>query len=145
PAMQHRLAQFFTPYRVAELLAAMPRLPGRGSTLHVLDPGAGSGMLTAAVVRRLAAEAPGCSVRITAVELDERMLPSLEATAAHCREWAHHRGMSLEIHIREDDFLVSATDLWDSENSVGFDLVLMNPPYAKLPANSVYRRKLRSV
>ena len=44
---QAKLGQFFTPSRAAALIASMPRLPGEG-TIRVLDPGAGSGSLSAA-------------------------------------------------------------------------------------------------
>jgi adenine-specific DNA-methyltransferase len=57
PATQNSLGQFFTPARAAALIAAMPRLPRTG-TLRVLDPGAGSGMLSAALVARVLDEAP---------------------------------------------------------------------------------------
>ena len=43
-----RLGQFFTPSRAAALIAGIPRLH-RSGTLRVLDPGAGTGSLTAAL------------------------------------------------------------------------------------------------
>lgn len=145
PVKQNELAQFFTHHRAAELIAAMPRLPDRHGTLRILDPGAGSGMLMAAVVHRLAAECPRSSVQVTAIELDEHLLPLLRKTAQLCREWAAARGMSLEIEIRGEDFLGSAADLWLEKTHGEFDLVIMNPPYAKLPASSAYRHTLLSV
>lgn len=49
---QRDLGQFFTPRVVAERVASEARLPDSG-VLRVLDPGAGSGSLTAAVVARV--------------------------------------------------------------------------------------------
>lgn len=49
---QGELGQFFTPAKAARLIASMPSLPEQG-TLRVLDPGAGSGMLSAALVSRV--------------------------------------------------------------------------------------------
>ena len=54
---QSDLGQFFTPAGAAKLIASLPGLPLTG-TLRVLDPGAGSGMLTAALVSRVLAERP---------------------------------------------------------------------------------------
>ena len=60
------LGQFFTPIAVARIMADLPRLPREG-VLRVLDPGAGSGVLSAAVVDRARREAPGLRVEVTAV------------------------------------------------------------------------------
>lgn len=144
PVMRNERAQFFTRHRVAELIAALPRLPSGSETIRVLDPGSGSGMLLAALVHRIGRERPGARVRVTAVELDERLLPFLHATAQRCREWAEASGISLEIEIRGGDFLTTATDLWQADTHGCFDLVITNPPYAKLPVNSAPRQALKS-
>ena len=72
-------------------MAGLPRLPRTG-VLHVLDPGAGSGVLSAAVVDRVRREAPDLEVALTAVEVDERLhgvlsrtLGDLEAAGARTR------------------------------------------------------------
>ena len=64
-----RLGQFYTPSRAASLIAEMPRLPRTG-TLRVLDPGAGIGSLTAALMARILREAPGLQVEVVAAEID---------------------------------------------------------------------------
>ena len=58
------LGQFLTPIEVARLMAALPRLPRQG-VLRVLDPGAGSGVLSAAVVDRVRREAPDLRLEVT--------------------------------------------------------------------------------
>ena len=62
---QAELGQFFTPVAVARIMADLPRLPESG-TFRVLDPGAGSGVLTAAVVDRVRRERPDLQVTLTA-------------------------------------------------------------------------------
>jgi len=137
---QDRLGQYFTPHRAAELIAAMPSLVDHGQTIRVLDPGAGSGMLMAALIQRLAVECPDCTVHVTAVEIDEDVVAALEATVERCLQWAGHRGMSLTVDIRREDFIETATGLTSVDAPGDFDLVIMNPPYAKLAASSPYRR-----
>ena len=66
PTTRDSLGQFFTPARAATLIASMPRLPENGR-LRVLDPGAGSGMLSAALVARILAERPDLAVHVVAV------------------------------------------------------------------------------
>lgn len=87
PGAQARHGQYFTPERAAVLIAGFPRLPTTG-TFRVLDPGAGSGMLTAALVERIATEAPELTVEVDAVEVDPAVLSSLDATARMCEKWS---------------------------------------------------------
>lgn len=55
PVEQAALGQYFTPYQAALIIADLPPIP-QIETIRVLDPGAGSGMLTAALVDRIRAE-----------------------------------------------------------------------------------------
>ena len=64
---QSELGQFFTPAAAAQLIASIPRLPESG-TLRVLDPGAGSGVLAAALVSRALAERPELSIEVVALD-----------------------------------------------------------------------------
>jgi len=139
---QGRLGQYFTPHRAAELIAGMPSLSACGQKVRVLDPGAGSGMLVAALVQRLAVERPDCSVHVTAIEVDKNVVVALEATAERCRQWASGRGLAFKIDVRHEDFIQANTGLGSVDAPGDFDLVIMNPPYAKLPTNSPYRQTL---
>ena len=80
---QSELGQFFTPAAAAQLIASIPRLPESG-TLRVLDPGAGSGVLAAALVSRALAARPELSIEVVAVERDPLVLPNLRATLTAC-------------------------------------------------------------
>lgn len=126
---QSDLGQFFTPAAAAQLIASLPRLPSTG-TLRVLDPGAGSGMLTAALVRRVLAEQPELSVEIVAIERDPAVLPHLQATLAECERAGEGRVVAESV---EADFILDSTGLGASLNlEAQFDLVIENPPYGKL-------------
>ena len=69
PSEQAALGQYFTPYQAALIIAGLPRVP-QGDTIRILDPGAGSGMLTAALVDRIRAERPAAPVDVIGVEVD---------------------------------------------------------------------------
>ncbi|WP_092785611.1 Eco57I restriction-modification methylase domain-containing protein [Actinokineospora terrae] len=139
---QDRLGQFFTPHLAAELVAAMPRLPHGDSVIRVLDPGAGSGMLMAAVINRVINEQPGRPLHVTAVEVDESLLPALEETAGLCQKYAAERGTEVSVDIRREDLLDSVAGMFAQDLLGSYDLVIMNPPYAKMSATSSYRRAL---
>ena len=80
---QSVLGQFFTPARAAALIASIPRLPETGR-VRLLDPGAGSGMLSAALVARVRTERPNLSVHVVAVECDRLVVPYLRKTLEAC-------------------------------------------------------------
>ncbi|MGV9722809.1 Eco57I restriction-modification methylase domain-containing protein [Nocardia beijingensis] len=141
PKSQEALGQFFTPKRAASLIARMPRLPASGH-IRVLDPGAGSGMLTAALVSRVLQECPGLAVHIVAVECDSSVVPFLEDTLEAC---VHAGEGRVTTEVVAADFIAVVTGLKADERLTGFDLVIQNPPYAKLAASSSARAAVRSV
>lgn len=138
---QSDLGQFFTPAAAAQLIASLPHLPARG-TLRVLDPGAGSGILTAALVSRVLGEQPELSTEIVAVERDPSVLPHLRATLAECERVGEGR---VTTEVVEADFILDSTGLGASLSpEARFDLVIENPPYGKLGASSAHRTAVRA-
>lgn len=135
PTTQTVLGQFFTPARAAALIASMPRLPGSG-TLRVLDPGAGSGMLSAALVSRVLTEAPDLDVHLVAVECDASVIPHLADTLEACKVEGAGK---VSFEIIESDYIGASTGLTADDRLFGFDVVIQNPPYAKLAASSAAR------
>ncbi|MGD9694222.1 MAG: hotdog domain-containing protein [Thermoleophilia bacterium] len=137
---QGELGQFFTPAVAAELIASIPRLPETG-TLRVLDPGAGSGMLSAALVSRVLTERPCLSLDIIAIERDTAVTPHLRTTLAACERAG---GGRVRAEAVEADFILDSTGL-DSSLTIEarFDLVIENPPYGKLAVSSTHRRAMR--
>lgn len=137
---QDALGQFFTPAAAAALIASMARLQESG-TLRVLDPGAGSGMLAAALVARVLRERPSLSLHVVAVETDETLLPYLRSTLDACESAGEGR---ITTEVLQADFILSATGLdADARLTGGFDLVIQNPPYGKLGTTSPHRRAMR--
>jgi adenine-specific DNA-methyltransferase len=143
-----RLGQFFTPARVASLIATLPRLPESGS-LRVLDPGAGVGSLTAAFVARALMERPDLTLHLTAFELDDALHGQLVATLEDCRAAAARLGTSVTFEFHGTDFIEWACrevsgSLFNGDRRA-FDLVVMNPPYRKINVSSPERRMLANV
>ena len=137
---QDALGQFFTPARAAALIASMPRLPERGE-LRVLDPGAGSGMLSAALVARALAERPELTIHLVAVECDSAVLPYLRATLEACKRAGEGR---VTFDVIEADFIMASTGMAADPRLAGLDLVIQNPPYAKLAASAPHRVAVRN-
>jgi adenine-specific DNA-methyltransferase len=139
-ATQDTLGQFFTPAPAAELIASMPRLPQSGA-MRVLDPGAGSGMLSAALASRVLDETPELYVHLVAVECDANVVPHLANTLEACKAEGAGR---ISYDLVDVDYIEASTGLGADARLIGFDLVIQNPPYAKLAASSPARAAVRA-
>ena len=122
-----RLGQFFTPPEAAGLLAGMvqPSRPWR-----LLDPGAGVGSLTAALVCRWLLETERPDMDVLAYELDAQVTSGLRETLDEAVSLASQFGRTLRSRIRQADFVLEPPEGGES------NVILMNPPYRKLSARS---------
>ena len=130
---QAQRGQYFTPHLAARIIVGLPRIPD-GGLLRVLDPGAGSGILTAALVDRLQTARPGLRIHITTVENDPALYPALVETLADVETVD-----GVTTALVGEDFLT-----WASSTEERFDLVIQNPPYAKLRSGSAPQSLLRN-
>jgi adenine-specific DNA-methyltransferase len=145
----HRAAwgQFFTPAPVAAFLSDLIVLPEAGRFV-VLDPGAGTGSLAAAVAAKAIAAEVSCVLHIVAFEADPVLARPLTATLRDCERTASRAGIALTTEIHELDFLA-----WASASLSGpvfaesrqFDACVMNPPYRKVSTGSPERLALERI
>lgn len=141
------LGQFFTPWDVAAFMATFAEVTA--SDVKILDPGAGTGILSAAIVANLAArEVPPKSIAITAYELDSDLRPALVETMRRCEAQCAEAGIRFTAEVRSEDFIESGVrDIAElGELAVSrFHLAILNPPYRKLASDSWHRALLREV
>jgi adenine-specific DNA-methyltransferase len=109
-----------------------------------LDPGAGVGSLAAALLCRVLTEAPGVEVEVIAVEVDPHVSTYLVETLADCEAAAQGVGAKIRTRIVGGDFIELCGWALETDPALRepFDLVIMNPPYAKLSASSDHRKSL---
>ncbi|HYC77879.1 MAG TPA: Eco57I restriction-modification methylase domain-containing protein [Planctomycetota bacterium] len=130
--------QIFTPARIATLIAEA--LGPLGTRVRLLDPGAGVGILTAAVCERAARAARPTRVEVDVFENDATVIPALRGVLETCAASLAARGHRLEARLYDEDFLdrvggVGATPLF--RRPIGpYDAVVMNPPYFKVGRDS---------
>ncbi len=141
---QYRKAHglYLTPVPVADFMATL--IKARGTTVRLLDPAAGAGVLCCAVVERLVSRqsAPG-SIELVAYESDGELCGPLATVLEYLAEWCRRRGVLLRARIESRDFVVahagalqSVGELLPSNSpSVNFDAVIANPPYFKIGRN----------
>ncbi len=133
-----RLGRFFSKRDTAALMAKMFRLRTDKSAYTILDPGAGTGILSAALIERICREVPECKqIFITAYETDERFLPMLEDNLERIRKKARHDyGVKLYITVYNENYILDSKNHYTVNffNTVPdtFDLIICNPPEALL-------------
>ncbi|RRR74460.1 MAG: adenine methyltransferase [Candidatus Viridilinea halotolerans] len=143
-ARRSTLGQVFTPAPLARLMAGLIAMPHQA--VHLIDPGAGLGTLTAAAVEALCQRTdPPETISVTACEIDAALTPYLAATLAACATYCKQFGIAFEAKLVVDDFLHFATQqlapMFDQPES-HFNLALLNPPYRKIQTTSHERRLL---
>ena len=108
----------------------------------MLDPGAGSGSLSAAIVARALEERDELRVHVVAVECDQGVIGCLTQTLDACVVAGAGK---VSYEVVSDDFIVESTGMAPDPRLRGFDIVIENPPYAKLAASSAAREAVREV
>ncbi len=118
--------------------------------IRLLDPGAGLGMLSAALVASLLAQdTPPTAITLTTYEIDEAMLPGLNQMLADVADVCSRAGVTFVGELRNEDFLeASAAAMSGDLFAAGvepYDAVILNPPYRKINVDSKERELCRRI
>lgn len=129
-AEQKALGQYMTPPTIAQFMARRAVQGLSTTTIRVLEPAAGSGVLAATVVEALL-ESTDIPQRIELLlfEIDARLLPGLRQVCDSLKVKCVAHRVELEYVIASEDFLLSAMA---RQQLPLVDLVISNPPYFKL-------------
>lgn len=133
--------QFFTPKKVSIFMANLFEM--HKNKIRLLDPGAGTGVLTAAFCERLLTNDKIVNLAIDAYENDPNLLPFLKMALESCKIELEKAGHNVEYNIYEQDFILhnevyfKKSDLfWITRKRILYDFVISNPPYYKLNKRS---------
>lgn len=140
------IGQFFTSVETARYMASMFSEP-QISEISILDPGSGSGLLTAAVIDRLQKNSIIQKIRITCYENSNDVLPLLKKNLVFIQQ---HSNIPVEYTIIEQNYITYQSDDFNSTfmanpNPVKFDWVISNPPYKKIMKDAVEATAMPSV
>ena len=149
PKKRSALGQYMTPAPIGRFMASL--FNDLTGDLGILDPGAGVGSLTAALVERLCdAVTRPHSAELVAYEIEPLLVEYLQNTLAESQVQCQSAHIKSECTIREDDFILSypanQVDMFGSATSSAdgdFTHVIMNPPYKKINSSSDHRLALR--
>lgn len=121
-----RYGQFFTSKKSASFMASLFTPDNNKSSLSILDAGAGTGLLTVALVERLREKGYSGHIIVTCYETDEKVLPTLTANMQQLAE-----RYSIEFTIRTENYLLE-----NEQQTQQYDYVIGNPPYLKIPKDA---------
>lgn len=122
--------QFFTDSPVADYMASLFSTPGE-KPLSILDAGAGIGLLSAALLKRL-----GGRGVVTAYELEPRFLEGLAETL---------RAFPGPHKIEHRDFIEHTVRMIAAGTAPQYDAAILNPPYKKIQTGSSARALVRKI
>ena len=131
------LGQFFTPACIGNYLAGWST-PPTGTTVRVLDPGFGTGILSCCLLEHFAAVSPTLSrIELDAYDLDPQLQPIAHEVLKYLSAWLAERGIELVARLHQADFILAHAAVWQFPlaTSVTYDVVISNPPYFKLGQN----------
>lgn len=128
-AHRSTFGQFFTASPIANYMASL--VSDDGGTPRILDPGAGIGMLSAALLDRL--DGRGA---VAAYELEARFIHELTRTL---------QAFPGRSQVLNQDFIEQAVRLSASGASPAYDIAILNPPYKKIQTSSAHRTLVRKL
>lgn len=113
--------QFFTTELTARFMAELFVIDLTLPLIRILDAGAGTGILSAAIVEKILNMGYNGRISLVCYENDERVLPILQQNLT-----AIKAGRNLDLEIRTDNYLTTPS------REEEFDYIIGNPPYKKI-------------
>ena len=142
-----RKGQFFTSPETAVYMASLFSLKNMHDEVNILDPGAGTGILSTALVQRLQSIPNIAKISLTCYETDQDVLSTLTANLDYIKK---NCIKDFDYKVLEDDYILSqASDfegtLLAKKSAQKFDFVIGNPPYLKVLKNNELALSMSSV
>lgn len=122
--------QFFTPPIVGKFMANLYKKNIKEIT--ILDPGAGTGILSAAICENLLANEETEKIHLDLYENDATVLPILKDNMEYIKEIMFSFKKQFTYNIINSNFILDNLDHWNNDFNGKYDLVISNPPYKKL-------------
>ncbi len=126
--------QFFTSKETALFMASLFDLSPSLKEISILDPGAGSGILAAALVQRIIDIDKIKEIKITCYETNDDILELLNKNLSWIKD---NSPLKIEYKVLKDNYITSQT--LEYNDMLGtciepekYDLIIGNPPYLKI-------------
>jgi adenine-specific DNA-methyltransferase len=132
-----KYGQFFTSKETARFMAGLYEIPKGKDVIRVLDAGAGSGILSCALIERLGEVSSVRKIELICYENDENVLTLLRQNLDYLKQCE----AKLDYEIKTENYITSQYldfnhMIGGRDNPAKFDLVIGNPPYMKIPKDA---------
>lgn len=132
-----KYGQFFTSKEVAVFMADLFVIPENKTKLTLLDPGTGSGILSAALIERLVKNGTQ-SINLVCYETDDNIMEILRNNLEYIKA---NSIIDFSYEIRNENYITSQKSEYNhylgaNDNPVKYDMVILNPPYKKIAKNA---------
>jgi len=135
-----KFAQYLTPVEIASFMAEITmRYFKPSNTVNVLDPGAGTGILSCSLVNELVKHGK-TKINLDALEIDTSILGELKQSYN-----AFKSNGNVNCQIFDKNFIsdIGAELAWGINKK--YDIIIMNPPYKKINTNTIYKNVLYDI
>lgn len=127
-----KYGQFLTDATTARFMASLFTFTNK-KEITVLDPGAGSGILTCAFIEE-AINKGVKKIRVTCFENDRNIIPLLKENLDYC---VSESNVDVSYIIEDKNYILSQKEQYGKKVSqFQFDYVISNPPYMKILSSS---------
>lgn len=126
--------QFFTPVHIAEYMSKLSNV--RNEHISILDPGAGTGILSITLCHDLLKHKQLKKVSLDLYENDLSLYETLTDNLEQLATLFQVNGKEIEYKINKSNFITENQNIWNSDFDGLYDIVISNPPYKKISINS---------
>lgn len=132
--LRKKYGQFFTSKETAVFMAELFEVPTGKSDLKILDAGAGSGVLSIALMEHLQTVPWLENIKLVCYETDSNIIELLRANL----DWVcQHSKIKITYELLTDNYILSQMleyneMLGANLNPIKFDMIIGNPPYMKI-------------
>ena len=141
-SVEHRKGEglYLTPVAVADFMAGL--VHAKRHVIRIIDPAAGAGILLCAAVEAVIRHAGKAThIELIAYETDSELISPLQRVLRYLKSWATQRGVDVKCKTVAGDFVLAHAKTLSANGYLftyttldnGFDAIIANPPYFKIP------------
>ena len=143
PKTKSSLGQYFTPSPICLYMASL--FTNISGDIKLLDPGSGTGSLTAAFVDEAFKRGKVDSLTVTTLDLERVVEPYIIETLNLIEKQARLHDVKLKSEFEFSDFILQFSQIDLFNRGKNYTHIIMNPPYKKISASGNYRKALRQM
>lgn len=145
--LRKKYGQFFTSKETAIFMTELFDIPTNKPTLKILDAGAGSGILSIALVERLQKFSSIQEIELTCYETDPHITGLLQENLTWLK---NNTTINFLFSINKENYILSQDLEYNKKiganpNPSKYDLIIGNPPYMKISKNAVEAKAMPDV